>query len=162
MGRYTYDTDLLNTLIGLTMDSAESYDDAARNSTEPQYAAVCQLWAADRRRVAESLRQQVRALGGRPSRRGVQVAANRLLMDLRHALSRSDAAPMEQIARGEAHLQQRFENALHDLRLSLPTLSAIENAYISIKAGHEQACNLKQTTVRNQRTASLRTRESVR
>jgi uncharacterized protein (TIGR02284 family) len=161
MGRYAYDIDLLNTLIGLTMDSAESYDEAARDSSDRQYAAICQLWAADRRRLAESLRQQVRALGGRPSRRGVQVAAQRLLTEFRHALSRSDLSSIERVARDEAHLQQRFERALQDVRLSLPSLTAIETAFVSIKAGHDQAHDLKHSAY-GQRPRSLSARESLR
>ena len=161
MGRYAYDIDSLNTLIGLTMDSAESYDEAARESADSQYAAICQLWAADRRRVAESLRQQVRTLGGRPNRRGVQVAAHRLLMEFRHALTRNDLSPIERVARDEAHLQQRFERALQDVRLSLPSLAAIETAFVSIKAGHDQAHDLKHSAY-GEHSRPLSTHESLR
>ena len=70
-------------------------------------------------------------------------AAHRLFVNLLETLSSGDAAVVDEVERGEDHIKHKYEAALKDNDISLPTRAVIEQAYTSVKAGHDRARDLK-------------------
>lgn len=140
-----HDIKVLNTLIETTIDSAEGYGEAAKDAENTRYAALFQQRAAERRQVAQRLQQQVRSLGGNPEDDGTVLAkAHRMFVELRAKMSsKDDTAIVDEVERGEDHIKHKYEDALKDNEVSAGTRSAINEAYVSVKTGHDQMRDLK-------------------
>ncbi|NID04292.1 PA2169 family four-helix-bundle protein [Luteibacter jiangsuensis] len=140
-----HDIKVLNTLIETTIDSAEGYGEAAKDAENTRYAAAFQQRAAERRQVAQRLQQQVRSLGGTPEDDGTILAkAHRMFVELRAKMSSNDdTAIVDEVERGEDHIKAKYEDALKDSDVSAGTMSAINQAYVSVKTGHDQMRDLK-------------------
>jgi uncharacterized protein (TIGR02284 family) len=139
-----HDIKVLNGLIEATIDSAEGYDEAAKDAQSAQYTGTFQSRAGERRQVARSLQQAVSSLGGKADTDGSMLAsAHRAFVNLRKSLSKGDTAVVSEVERGEDHIKHKFENALKDADLTTQTRTLIEEAYISVKAGHDQMRDLK-------------------
>jgi uncharacterized protein (TIGR02284 family) len=140
-----HDIKVLNTLIETTIDSAEGYGEAAKDAENTRYAAVFQQRAAERRQIAQRLQQQVRAMGGNPEDDGTVLAkAHRMFVELRAKMSsKDDTAIVDEVERGEDHIKAKYEDALKDNEVSAGTRSLINEAFVSVKAGHDQMRDLK-------------------
>lgn len=140
-----HDIKVLNTLIETTIDSAEGYGEAAKDAENTRYAALFQQRAAERRQVTQRLQQQVRALGGNPEDDGTVLAkAHRIFVELRAKMcSKDDTAIVDEVERGEDHIKAKYADALKDNDVSASTRSAINEAYVSVKTGHDQMRDLK-------------------
>jgi uncharacterized protein (TIGR02284 family) len=139
MSHTRHDIDVLNRLIATTLDSADGYRDAADDARGPRFARTFASRAQERAQVAGQLQQQVRRLGRQPEDAGTVLAgAHRLFVNLRSAVEGGDIAVVDEVERGEEHLQAQFEQALQDDHLSSPTRSVILQAYVSVKTGHDQ------------------------
>ena len=139
-----HDVQVLNRLIESTIDSAHGYREASREASGPRFASTFASRAQERAQVAQLLQRQVRALGGQAdTESSVLARTRRVFVDLRSSLGAGDAAVVSEIERGEDYIQTRFEHALRDQALSLPTRSVIMQAYVSVKIGHEQMRDLK-------------------
>jgi uncharacterized protein (TIGR02284 family) len=63
---------------------------------------------------------------------------------LKDALSgRDDRAIVNEVERGEDYIKAKFESALRDKDLMDTTRRVIDQAYTSVKAGHDRARDLK-------------------
>lgn len=145
MSNHDHDVKVLNTLIETTIDSADGYDEAAKDSHNHRYTSTFQTRAKERREVSAALQRQVRALGGKPEEDGsVLASAHRMFVNLRASISKGDRAVIEEVERGEDHIKHQFEDALQDDQLSAATRLAISDAFSSVKAGHDQMRDLKQ------------------
>jgi uncharacterized protein (TIGR02284 family) len=139
-----HDIKVLNGLIEATIDSAEGYDEAAKDAEGAQYTGTFQSRAGERRQVARSLQQAVSSLGGKADTDGSMLAsAHRAFVNLRKSLSKGDTAVINEVERGEDHIKHKFENALKDADLTPQTRALVEEAYLSVKAGHDQMRDLK-------------------
>lgn len=137
---------VLNDLIEITLDSQKGYGEAAEQSHDPIIKDLFRRWAAERRRVAGDLRRAVRELGGLPERKGSALAsAHRAFLDLRAFVSGDDRPVVQEVERGEHHIESTFEDALADETLDHRTRSAIQAAFASIKRGHEDMRELRKT-----------------
>ena len=139
-----HDIAVLNTLIRTTLDSYKGFDDAAED-TEGQHGQFFQQMARERSEVASRLQAQVRALGGDPEDdSSFTAAAHRGFMDLKQAvMGNSDEAVIEEVERGEDYLKAKYETALQDGELSPATRQIIEQAYQSVRKGHDTASAMK-------------------
>jgi uncharacterized protein (TIGR02284 family) len=145
MSSTDHDIKVLNNLIETTIDSAEGYGEAAKDSENTRYAAAFQQRAAERRQVAQRLQQQVRSLGGTPEDDGSVLAkAHRMFVELRAKMSsKDDTAIVDEVERGEDHIKAKYESALKDNDVTAGTRSLINEAYVSVKSGHDQMRDLK-------------------
>lgn len=132
----------LNDLIETTLDSAFGYYEAAKDSS--RYAPMFQSRADERRAVATNLQAQVRSLGGDPEDDGTLAgAAHRMFVNLRNVISSGDTAVVDEVERGEDHIKEKYEKALQDPDLTPATRSVIQQAYTSVRQGHDQMRDLK-------------------
>ncbi|MBI1402506.1 MAG: PA2169 family four-helix-bundle protein [Porphyrobacter sp.] len=138
MARDDHEISLLNALIRATADSIDGYRGSADKAADNALKAQLADRALERTRIVALLRDQVRFLGGEPEREGsLPGRAQRVFDSLRAAVAgRNDAALLEEIRRGEAHLINRYEEALADEELSLDTLEVIEEGERCISAGY--------------------------
>lgn len=140
----SHDITVLNTLIRTTLDSYKGYNDACEDA-EGQHSQFFQQMARERSEVASRLQGQVRALGGNPEDdSSFTAAAHRGFMDLKQAvMGDSDEAIIEEVERGEDYLKAKYEAALQDGELSQQTREIIQQAYQSVRKGHDTASAMK-------------------
>ena len=144
MDTQKHDIKHLNDLIETTLDSAEGYAEAAKESKQPQFTELFNNRAAERKLLAALLQAQVRQLGGEPEDSGTVLAsAHRFFVNLRSKMSSGDTAVVDEVERGEDHIKAKYEHALKDTELSPRTRAVIEEAYGSVKAGHDQMRDIK-------------------
>lgn len=90
------------------------------------------------------LQSQVRALGGAPEEDGTMLAsAHRMFLNLRNSMSSDETAIVDQVEAGEDHIKHKFEDAQRDRDVSPATMAAINEAYVIVKAGHDEIRDLK-------------------
>ena len=140
----SHDITVLNTLIRTTLDSHKGFEEACEDS-EGQHSQFFQQMASERSQVASQLQAQVAALGGDPEDdSSFNSAAPRGFMNLKQAvMGDSDEAVIEEVERGEDYLKAKYETALQDGELSPQTRQIIEQAYQSVRKGHDTASAMK-------------------
>ncbi|CAN5186530.1 hypothetical protein BH09PSE1_BH09PSE1_15910 [soil metagenome] len=128
-----HDIHVLNDLIGATLDSAERLERVSDDSDSSGHVSLFASLAAERRDMAQTLADTVRALGGQPHDGGSILAkAQRAMMDVSHALMPAEAGIVGVADRGEAALDRRFEAAIKDERLSATTRETLRRAHVAI------------------------------
>ena len=134
------DTTALNGLIATTLDSVDGYRRSAEEATSSRFSEEFRTRATEREQVVATLRDEVRRLGGNPEDDGtVLAAAHRAFLTLRDRMTGSDDhAVIAEVDRGETYLNDKWETALKDDRLSPETRAVIGNCYDSIRAGHDR------------------------
>jgi uncharacterized protein (TIGR02284 family) len=144
MSTNDHDVKILNGLIETTIDSADGYEEAAKDAENTRYMAAFQSRGSERHQVASKLQQQVVALGGKPEDKGTVLAsAHRVFVNLRHTISKGDIAIVDEVERGEDHIKAKFEDALKDNEVSVSTKQVVTDAYASVRQGHDQMRDLK-------------------
>ena len=95
--------------------------------------------------TADSRPQAVARLGGNPEDDGTTAGAvHRGWINLKEAvLGRDDEAIVNSVESGEDYLKEKFETALKNTDLPAEARSAVEQAWQSVKAGHDQMSQLK-------------------
>jgi uncharacterized protein (TIGR02284 family) len=139
------DVSTLNSLIATTIDSINGYQESADAVENPQFRELFQELARDRQQVLPQLQAEVARLGGNPEDDGTALAAaHRTFVDLKSAITgRDDKAVINEVERGEDHIKDKFETALNDGGLSAETRSAVQQAYQSVRRGHDRVRDLK-------------------
>lgn len=142
------DVSVLNSLIKTTLDSVKGFKDAAEDVNAGTYQNLFSQFASERSRVASDLQAEVRRLGGNPEDdSSFLAAAHRAFMNLKEMISsRDDQAVIEEVERGEDYIKGKFAEALGDTELSPATRSVIQQAYTSVRAGHDRVSALKHRT----------------
>jgi uncharacterized protein (TIGR02284 family) len=142
-----HDISTLNSLIATTLDSVQGYEESAKDSEGGRFASLFTARAGERRQVASDLQAEVRRLGGEPSDGGTALGgAHRMFVNLKAAITgRDDQAVVNEVERGEDHIKAKFEDALKDENLSPEVHAAIERGYRSVREGHDQMRDLKQS-----------------
>jgi len=139
-----HDISVLNSLIATTLDSADGYTEAAKDADNSRFGRMFTARAGERREVAQSLQGVVASLGGEPEDDGTILAkAHRMFTGLRNSISGGDTVVVDEVERGEDHIKAKFEDAMQDREVPQPTRTAIEQAYASVRSGHDQMPDLK-------------------
>jgi len=139
-----HDIHVLNSLIETTLDSADGYREAAKESDNGRYKDLFEQRSFERQKVVGDLQGAVRTLGGDPEDDGSILAkAHRAFLDVKHALLRDERAVVDSVETGEDFIKGKFETALEDSAVSATTRETIRRAYDSVKAGHDQMRDLK-------------------
>lgn len=151
-----HDIHVLNGLAGATLDSAEGYGAAARETENPGFRDLFERRSFERRKVATELQSTVEGLGGEVNADGSILAkASRAFHDIRHALLGDELSVVGPVEAAEDGLKARFEAALEDSAISATTREAIRRAWAAVKDGHDQMRDLKHS-LEGQRDASSR------
>jgi uncharacterized protein (TIGR02284 family) len=139
-----HDITVLNTLITTTIDSANGFENSAQDVQGGQFEQMFSEFAQERRQVVGRLQEHVRMLGGTPNDDGsLKADLHRRWEDLRKAFGGGDKAIIEEVERGEDYLKAKYDTALQDDQLSTDARSVIQEAYQSVRAGHDRASALK-------------------
>lgn len=149
MSSSDHDIHVLNSLIKTTLDSRKGFLDAAEDAENTRFSAEFASFAQERSQAATLLQNEVRRLGGNPEDdSSLLAAAHRTFMDLKQVfVSRDDKAIVNEVERGEDYIKEKYEAALSDNELSPSARSAVEQAYQSVRAGHDRASQLKHALV---------------
>lgn len=145
MTEHSRDISTLNSLIATTIDSADGYAEAAKDSDSGRFAAIFNERSAERRAVMAKLQAEVVRLGGEPEDDGTMLAgAHRMFVNLKSVVTgKDDKAIINEVERGEDHIKGKFENALEDSELSGTVIMVIRECYASVKSGHDQMRDIK-------------------
>jgi uncharacterized protein (TIGR02284 family) len=139
-----HDIHVLNSLIETTIDSADGYREAAKETDKTNFRTLFEARSFERQQVASDLQGAVRTLGGDPEDDGTVLAkAHRAFLDVKHALLRDEQAVVNSVENGEDFIKGKFETALEDSAVSATTRETIRRAYTTVKDGHDQMRDLK-------------------
>jgi uncharacterized protein (TIGR02284 family) len=132
-------------LIATTIDSITGYEDSAENIDNERFRQIFRQRADERQQVVESLRAEVRRLGGDPEDGGSFLGkAHQRFEDLKAAVTgRDEKAIINEVERGEDYLKDKFETALDGDTLSGESRAVVERCYQSVRSGHDQMSQLK-------------------
>lgn len=139
------DVTTLNSLIATTIDSINGYQESADAVDNAQFRELFQELARDRQQVLPRLQAAVAQLGGAPEDDGSALAAaHRTFVDLKSAITgRDDKAVINEVERGEDHIKEKYETALNDGQLSAEARQVVQEAYASVRRGHDRVRDLK-------------------
>lgn len=138
------DIGIINRLIEVTIDSAEGYGEAAKDAKNPELKAIFERRARERMAAFHALQSQVKALGGQPEDEGTLLASmHRAFVNLRTAVQSNDLSVVDEVERGEDHIKAKYEDAIRGGQLSASSLAAVEQAYESVRSGHDEMSQLK-------------------
>lgn len=136
---------MLNTLIATLLDSIEGYQKSAENVENQHFAELFNERARERQQVVTKLQAAVAQAGGTPEDDASTLGSiHRVFVDLKSAVTgRDDKAIVNEVERGEDYLKEKFEAAMGNADLSPQTQAAVNEAWTSVKAGHDQMSQLK-------------------
>lgn len=145
MADNNHDIGVLNTLIKTTIDSVNGYRDAAEDDKAGRFAAIFRERASERQQCVSQLQAEVRRLGGDPSDSASAMgSAHQAFMGLKDKLmGHEEKAVIDEVERGEDYIKDKYETALKDDRLSPQARTVIQEAYGSVRSGHDQMRDLK-------------------
>ncbi len=135
----------LNTLTATLIDSVKGYENSAKDVDSEQFRELFRKRADERQQAVEQLRGEIRRLGGDPEDNGsVLGSLHQRFEDLKAAITgQDDKAIINEVERGEDYLKEKFETALSSDVLSSESRAVVEQAYQSVKSGHDQMSQLK-------------------
>lgn len=141
----TGDTAALNTLIGTLIDSVNGYQKAAADTDNSRYAEMFNARAQERQQAITKLQACVARLGGNPENDGTTAGAmHRGWINLKEAVvGRDDEAIVNSVESGEDYLKEKFETVMNNKDLPAEARAAVEEAWQSVRAGHDQMSQLK-------------------
>ena len=139
-----HDIHVLNSLIETTLDSADGYREASKETDKANFKTLFERRSFERQQLVSDLQGTVRSLGGEPEDDGSVLAkAHRAFLDVKHALLRDEQAVVNSVENGEDFIKAKFEKALDDSDVSATTRETIRRAYATVKDGHDQMRDLK-------------------
>lgn len=141
----TKDVGVLNTLIATLLDSVDGYQKSAGDIDNQALADKFNARARERQSAVTKLQAAVAAAGGNPEDDGTLLGgAHRVFQSLKEAVTgRDDKAIVAEIERGEDYLKAKFETALAEVDLSPTARAAADDAWQSVRAGHDEMSALK-------------------
>ena len=145
MSKREHDISVLNDLIEVTLDSAHGYTDAVHDVANPHFKTLFGKRGVERKQIAATLQTEVRRLlGGDPAQSGTVLGKiHREFMNLKAAISGSDAGIVASVEAGEDHIKKQYDKALQDPAISSPVREIIQAAYGSVVDGHNEMRDLK-------------------
>jgi len=141
----TQDTTVLNTLIATLLDSVEGYQKSAADISNTTIAEKFTARARERQAAVAKLQAAVAAAGGTPEDESSLLgSAHRAFMNLKEAVVGQDEKTiLNEVDRGEDYLKSKFEAALNNADLSPNARSAVQEAWTSVREGHDEMSALK-------------------
>ena len=141
----TGDIATLNTLIGTLIDSIEGYTKSAADTKNAHFAERFNARAQERQQVLTRLQATVARLGGDPEDESTTAGSlHRGFINLKEAvLGQDDETIIDEVERGEDYLKEKFETAMRNGDLPAEARTAVEEAWQSVKAGHDEMSQLK-------------------
>lgn len=141
----TKDVGVLNTLIATLLDSVDGYQKSAGDIDNQALADKFNARARERQSAVTKLQAAVAAAGGTPEDDGTLLGgAHRAFQSLKEAvMGRDDKAIVAEVERGEDYLKAKFETALAEVDLSPAARTAADEAWQSVRAGHDEMSALK-------------------
>jgi uncharacterized protein (TIGR02284 family) len=138
-------TAILSTLTATLIDSVDGYQKAAADTTNERYAEMFNARARERQQAVTKLQAATAQLGGNPEDEGSTTAAvHRGWINLKEAVvGRDDVAIVKEVERGEDYLKNKFETALQNADLPAEARMAVDEAWTSVRAGHDEMSALK-------------------
>jgi uncharacterized protein (TIGR02284 family) len=138
-------TTALNTLIGTLIDSVNGYQKAAADTDNTRYAEMFNARAQERQGAITKLQACVARLGGNPEDDGTTAGAvHRGWINLKEAVvGRDDEAIVNSVESGEDYLKEKFETVMNNKDLPAEALTAVNEAWQSVREGHDQMSQLK-------------------
>ena len=135
----------LNGLIANTFDSMAGFTVAAENAKDKRLGGMFRTHANERRAVIRNLQAEVVRLGGEAEEQGTLLAGlHRNFLTLKTAVIRNDLrAILDEVERGEEHLEAMFERALADDALPLPVEAVVRASFAAIRDGHGEMRELE-------------------
>lgn len=139
------DTTALNTLIGTLLDSIQGYQKAAADTENTRYAEMFNARARERQQAVTKLQAAVARLGGNPEDDSTTAGAmHRGWINLKEAvLGRDDEAIVNSVESGEDYLKGKFETIMNNGDLPAEARMAVDEAWQSVRAGHDEMSQLK-------------------
>lgn len=139
------DASTLNTLIAALLDSIDGYQKSAADITNQALADKFHARARERQSAVAKLQAAVAAAGGNPEDDGTLLAgAHRAFLNLKEAvMGNDDKAIVAEVERGEDYLKAKFETAIADTSVSPTAKTALQEAWDSVRAGHDEMSALK-------------------
>jgi uncharacterized protein (TIGR02284 family) len=139
------DTTTLNTLIATLLDSIDGYTKSAQDVKDRDLAERFTARARERQSAVAGLQAAVARMGGNPEDDGTLLAgAHRAFINLKEAVTGTDdQAILNEVERGEDYLKEKFEAAMRNVDLAPDARAAVEQAWTSVKAGHDEMSGLK-------------------
>lgn len=136
---------VLNTLTATLIDSIDGYHKAAADTENTRFAEMFNARARERQQAVTRLQAAVAEMGGTPESEGTTTAAiHRGWMNLKEAVvGRDDEAIVNSVESGEDYLKEKFEAALKHTDLPPTARTAVQEAWTSVKAGHDEMSQLK-------------------
>jgi uncharacterized protein (TIGR02284 family) len=139
-----HDIEQLNSLIEVTLNSAQGYVAAADEAKSSRFAALFRERGAQRRDMAQRLQARVKSLGGEAEKNGTAMgAAERWFANLRQKMSGTDATIIAEVEAGEDHIKEAYRRVITDGELSDPVRTGLESEFAQIEADHEKMHDLK-------------------
>jgi len=137
----------LKTLADTLADSVNGYRDAAEHVDNSQYKELFVSLADQRDRALRDLNKLLYAEGADPDRDGTTLGhLHQRWLDFKASITgRDDKAVINEVERGEDYLKEKFEAALKLDSLEGEARFAIENAYNSVREGHDRVSALKRS-----------------
>lgn len=138
------DITVLNTLIATTLDSMKGYNEACEDD-DGRYRDMFTEMARERSETASRLQARVRELGGDPEDDSSTMGAiHRGFLNLKQAVTGSDEESLiKEVERGEDYLKAKYEEALKSDDLDPATRGVIQEAYTSVRKGHDRVSAIK-------------------
>ncbi len=137
------DIDVLNNLIGQTLDSAECYKEAAEWEETHRFDQLFIKRHQERDGIVEMLQNRVRALGGDPKDRPTILGAmKRTWTIFIGKTTQDDDGLISRIESREDGLRDDYMEALEE-DLTPETHALIQKAFESVKSGHAEMVALK-------------------
>lgn len=145
MAEHSRDISVLNTLIATLLDSVDGYQKSAGDIDNQALADKFNARARERQSAVTKLQAAVAAAGGNPEDDGTLLGGvHRAFQSLKESvMSRDDKAIVAEIERGEDYLKAKFETALAEADLSPTARAAADEAWHSVRAGHDEMSALK-------------------
>lgn len=139
------DVTVLNTLIATLLDSVEGYQKSAEDLDNEAFRTMFLERARERQSAVTKLQAAVAQLGGNPEDdTSVMGSIHRVFVDLKAAvIGRDDKAIVNEVERGEDYLKGKFETAMNNADLSAIARNAVNEAWVSVREGHDQMSALK-------------------
>ena len=135
--------DTLNSLLRTTIDSVKGYENSAQELDSGRLQQLFRERADERQDVVQSLRDEVRRLGGDPADSGSAMGSmHHVWEDLKGAVTgHDDEATIKQTEAAEDYLNGQYEDALENL--SGDSRQVVEQCYQKVRQGHDQISALK-------------------
>ena len=135
----------LKTLTSTLNDSVNGYREAAEHVESQEFRQLFTQFADQRAQASAGLQSEVRRLGGDPDQDGSTLGGlHQAWLDLKAAVTgRDDKAIINEVERGEDYLKEKFETALGSDNLTGESRTAVEQAYQSVREGHDRMSSLK-------------------